>query len=449
MISCAASRLHRHTLSLGEYHESSRRSTLANKPLGERLLLSSAPFNLELLQYVHWLSTVADGLPSIEMLALTAGLSLSHGASLLLLQVWFFTIGGGTEGGNAAFAQALLVLTLALTALALARLGLMRSFFLWQRPLRIAQVSGRRHDSNAPTTQQTGTTEQHLPSDAEAKTRNQTALMRARRSVATPACAGQKSSNDCSASSDMSLQNARSALGSGGRAQLKRLPDAALRANDTPFSTALADAAHRRALERQQRAANRISAIPSPSVAQCSQDSVAGNAPVSKPEIRTREAVRLPRKEQGGECTTERLESHCQTNRISSTPSSSQHEYHEASSSSHSGCSETRFASHMMKRSTRVSRARAVNEQTRERVAEKSSVGKEVAAKKQQWRPNESAFASGASATSCQHLDADLSASTSSMVNRLKYARAINRVRRSRSVLNDNARGAPSVTYRS
>ena len=84
------------------------------------------PLNLELLRWLPWTSAVHDGLPSEELMAATAGLSLSHGTSMLLLLGWFHSSGGAPSVAT--------WLVLAVSILCLGCVGLRRTALLWQAP---------------------------------------------------------------------------------------------------------------------------------------------------------------------------------------------------------------------------------------------------------------------------------------------------------------------------
>ena len=83
------------------------------------LLLALVPFNLELVQCLPWTGAVHDGMPTSLAMAAAAGLSLSHGSSLLLLLLWLYAKDGPPS------TDMLLVLVLS-TAASLCFLGVRR-----------------------------------------------------------------------------------------------------------------------------------------------------------------------------------------------------------------------------------------------------------------------------------------------------------------------------------
>ena len=92
------------------------------------MLVGLVPLNVELLQWIPWRASPHDGLPNYGMLAITTALSLSQCASLLLLQAWFLATGGiaSAEYGRAAALGVAAILTIG----SLCRVGLRRAVLL-------------------------------------------------------------------------------------------------------------------------------------------------------------------------------------------------------------------------------------------------------------------------------------------------------------------------------
>jgi hypothetical protein len=421
VLSWATHGWHRHAQCLGESNESlelqsstAEQSAKANLRLSPslmatprastsvrvRLLLSAAPFNLEVMQFIPWLTAAFDGLPSVGVMALSSALSLSHGASLLLLQVWFLIIlvGGGTRDAGGVLTLVILSATTALTALAFGRLGVVRSFLLWRRPSR---VSGGNTPSRAP-----DTSAYHLRSSSSSSTSASpggSSLLRTR-----PGCQSLK------------------------RAASRRVSEAALRANDDPCSSLLTEpqryAAHLRALERQQLAARRISERTALAANKLPLDPTSGATRTTaqdliRPMAITRAAAKrspLHAAPAGKGAAGTATRAHSTDAGLPEVCDSVRQVGDDDSTSPIGGSRCSRVAraaaANSNKRLTRVSRARATNKLMRDRMAERLDIEQALASSSQ--------------------VDQGSAELVGSAVTRLRNAKATNRVRRTRALLN-------------
>jgi hypothetical protein len=420
VLSWATHGWHRHAQCLGESNESlelqsstAEQSAKANLRLSPslmatprastsvrvRLLLSAAPFNLEVMQFIPWLTAAFDGLPSVGVMALSSALSLSHGASLLLLQVWFLIIlvGGGTRDAGGVLTLVILSATTALTALAFGRLGVVRSFLLWRRPSRVSRGNT---PSRAP-----DTSAYHLRSS---------------------------SSSSTSASPGGSSLRTRPGCQSLKRAASRRVSEAALRANDDPCSSLLTEpqryAAHLRALERQQLAARRISERTALAANKLPLDPTSGATRTTaqdliRPMAITRAAAKrspLHAAPAGKGAAGTATRAHSTDAGLPEVCDSVRQVGDDDSTSPIGGSRCSRVAraaaANSNKRLTRVSRARATNKLMRDRMAERLDIEQALASSSQ--------------------VDQGSAELVGSAVTRLRNAKATNRVRRTRALLN-------------
>lgn len=415
VVSGATHDWHRHAHSLGESNESRGQQSSAAKqspktnlrlslslmatpqasaPLRVRLLLGAAPFNLEVMQCIPWLTTRFDGLPSIGVMALSSALSLSHGASLLLLQVWFLILRGFTGDTAGVLTLVILSTTIALTVLAFGRLGMVRSFMLWRSRRSQSRASRNHKQSLAPET-----------------------------SACCPRSSG--STNAFPSGSSLSKLPGRQ---HSRQAASRRVSEAALRANDDSYSILLAEpqryAVHLRALERQQTAARRIAERTDlttnqlqldPTTRMTAHNCIRPMAVASEAAQWSSLNAATANTGVGGAATpAPPIDSGlCDSvDQVGDDDSSS------PMGSSRSKCVARAAAANNDTRLARVSRARSTNELTREGLAERRNIAKALASSNQDQG------------------SADLAESA---VARLRNAKATNRVRRTRALLSGSA----------
>ena len=441
------------------------------------LLLGFLPFNVELLQWVRWRSAPHDGLPNHGLVAITAALSLSHGISLLLLQGWFLATGGieSTEYDRAAALGGVAALSIG----ALCRVGVRRALLLYRLPSRpipsvdvgVREASKRTRPDTASSESRTET--DRTLADAGRFELNFESCSRADTTVSmppVPRLIAQLSGEEREAARSASLQRQAAA-----RARMTGSQPSRAAVPATANAAAIL-----RARERVRRmaaeAAQQQPGVPS---------SVAANAAALE---RARGAQRLTAEEAVRQLEEEDTLGYCQKTAIARSsgilsvampagdggghghPAGSSadgalssslgapeshpvlelifpHEVatdpkpirrtaaplvDDAAATATAGVAASRVTrakqSNLARRvGKRISRARAANQEVRERVAEQTNIGEAAVAMIEQWRP------ASLPAPNTPTTPRSTAAASACAVQRLQVARASNRIRRSRA----------------
>ena len=362
------------------------------------MLVGLVPLNVELLQWIPWRASPHDGLPNYGMLAITTALSLSQCASLLLLQAWFLATGGiaSAEYGRAAALGVAAILTIG----SLCRVGLRRAVLL-SRLLPQPKVPVSQQLQPSPLQQQQPVPAVFVKLPSADMQRTPVAEL-----SAAPASCDVSQSTPPRLISTLSGSDREAALSS----SLARQAAARTRIEARKARRMTRPQANSAALERARDRVRRIAAAEEA----CNASTEGGS-----------QAVGSDRPLDTSDVGVEMDDASSSEAKVVRQP---------PATPDVQALRVTRAKSTNISRriNRRMSRARATNEEARERAAEHETIRRE-ASFAEQWRPSGLTTLPPNASSSTLAADDDCRSSDCSAQHRLQHARAANRVRRSRA----------------